>query len=80
MLERTLSAINSPGGHILICLGLLVLYSLMTGNPMSHDVTVFALGILSRSMGSKNSPDPVIPDNVKVTSTVETVATTEPKA
>ncbi len=54
MLERVLAAINTPGARILICLGLLVGYSVWTGSSNAHDVVVFAMGVLAREMGARN--------------------------
>jgi hypothetical protein len=51
--ERMLALLDTTGGHIAICLSLLILFSYHT-NSMSHDITIFALGVLSRSMGSAN--------------------------
>jgi hypothetical protein len=74
LLERFLAAVNTPGAHILICLGLLVLFSVFNTSPLAHDIAVFALGILSRSMGSGNRPESQPPNTTTsvTTSTKET--------
>lgn len=79
MLERFLASVNTPGSHILICLGLLIFYSVFTGASKSetaHDVIVFALAVLSRSMGSGNRPES-LPPNTTTTATTSTVTAPE---
>lgn len=78
MLERILTSVNTPGAHILICLCLLVLYSYWSGNPIAHDVTIFALGILSRSMGSANVAGPPLLPPGGSSRTVSEAASTVP--
>lgn len=47
-------ALDTPGGHMCICLGLLLYYGNRGANaPLAHDIAIFALGVLSRSMGSR---------------------------
>jgi hypothetical protein len=50
-------SLDTPGGHIAICLSLLVYFGHQTNIPLSHDIAIFAMGVLSRSMGS------VLPEN-----------------
>ncbi|HLH32706.1 MAG TPA: hypothetical protein VKY31_16010 [Terriglobia bacterium] len=45
-------AIDSPGGHLLVCLLLLILFSKWLDVPYSGQVAAFALGVLARSMGT----------------------------
>jgi hypothetical protein len=85
-LERFLQSINSPGAHILICLCLLVAYTVLsmftTGTGVTtqsvHDVIVFAMGVLSRSMGSGNK-EGAQPPNTLVRSMSETVTAPAPE-
>jgi hypothetical protein len=48
-----LDALDTPGGHILICVILIVLGCTLKA-PEAHDLVVFALGVLSRSMLGRN--------------------------
>lgn len=78
MLERVLTAINTPGARILICLGLLIGYSIWTQSSNAHDVVVFAMGVLAREMGARNEKlQPEVTSSQTVT--VETAKAAEVK-
>ncbi len=51
-LKDFINLMDTPGAHILICLGLLVAYGHYEGAGLGHDIAIFALGVLSRSMGT----------------------------
>lgn len=51
LVKALIDTADTPGGHILICLFLLLAYSYINGST-SHDISVFAIGVLSRSMGT----------------------------
>jgi len=48
-------ALDTPGGHIVICIALLGVAALFVklNVPPEHPVVVFALGVLARSMMGK---------------------------
>lgn len=78
MLERVLNGINTPGARILICLGLLIGYSIWTQSSNAHDVVVFAMGVLAREMGARNEKiQPEVTSSQTVT--VETAKAAEVK-
>lgn len=71
-----LAALNTPGGHIAICLSLLLWFGHAQGLGLPHDISVFALGVLSRSMGvtqtaATYAPPPTEASHVETTTTAE---------
>jgi len=59
-MKDPLSSLDTPGGHILVCLFLLILgagfWSLHVAK--SDDIMIFALGALGRSMLGLGTSDP----------------------
>ena len=52
-MHNLMDAIDSPGGHICVCVSLLFAYGWKNeAQGLSHDIVLFALGVLSRSMGT----------------------------
>lgn len=49
---------DTPGGHIAICLTLLIIYGHFQGVGLGHDIAIFALSVLSRSMGTTPPESP----------------------
>ncbi len=76
MLLGFFNAIDTPGGHIFICVGLIMIYALCK-NTLTHDIVVFALGVLSRSMGTKKGADEYAPLPGTLSKTTDTTTTTQ---
>ena len=55
-LRDVFDAVNTPGGHMLICLALMITYARAQTTGLEHDIAVFAMGVLSRSMGTATAP------------------------
>ena len=50
--QNAVNVFDTPGGHVFVCLALLIYFQRMGTGSLAHDISIFALGVLSRSMGS----------------------------